>query len=391
VGFEFATATRIIFGPGSVGEVGAACAGFCPDGPVLVATGSSHDRALPVLVQLDERQIPYTLFPVTSEPTFDMIRDGLAKARRQGCRVVVGIGGGSVIDAGKAIAILLSNGGDPLEYAEVIGHGKTFRQRSVPYVAIPTTAGAGAEVTRNAVIGSPEHRVKVSLRSPLMLPWLAVVDPGITHSLPPDVTAATGVDALTQLIEPFVSKRANPFVDGLCREGMGRVARSLRRAYENGKDSTAREDMSLAALFGGLALANAGLGAVHGFAAPVGGAFSAPHGAVCASLLPHVIAANVRALQARDPGSSSLQRYEEIARILTGRRDAGALDVAAWTGDLCRSLSIRTLSAYGLSEADFPALMEKAEVASSMQGNPIRLTDTEMKAVLAKALAGGPP
>ena len=232
---------------------------------------------------------------------------------------MIGLGGGSAIDAAKAIAALAANGGDPLDYLEVVGRGRSLTQPSLPCIAIPTTAGTGAEVTRNAVLASPEHGIKASLRSATMLPRLALVDPELTYSLPAAVTASTGLDALTQLIEPFTSSKANPLTDALCREGMMRAARSLRTAYEDGRDAAAREDMALASLFGGLALANAGLGVVHGFAGPVGGTFHAPHGAVCAAFLPHVMAVNARALRTRQPGSAALARYDEIARILTGQ------------------------------------------------------------------------
>ena len=196
---------------------------------------------------------------------------------------------------------MLTNRGDVLEYLESVGPGKALTDRPAPFIAIPTTAGTGSEVTRNAVLTSPEHRAKVSLRSPLMLPTVALVDPELTYGLPPAVTAATGMDALAQLIEPFVCSRANPVTDSLCVEGMRRVARSLRKAFEGGPNEPARLDMAIASLFGGMALANAGLGAVHGLAGPIGGMFpGAAHGAVCAALLPHVVTANLIALRARD-------------------------------------------------------------------------------------------
>src|SRR5208282_5705063 len=227
-------------------------------------------------------------------------------------------GGGSAIDAAKAIAAMLTNKGELLDYVEIIGRGKPLTQPSAPFIAVPTTAGTGSEVTRNAVLASPEHRVKVSLRSPLMLPRVAVVDPELTYALPPAITASTGLDALTQLIEPFVCARANPMVDALCIEGIRRAARSLREVVHQNPGKSAREDMALASLFGGIALANAGLGAVHGFAGPMGGMFAAPHGALCAALLPGVMAANVAALRRRQPGGEGLRRYDEIARLLTG-------------------------------------------------------------------------
>ena len=254
------------------------------------------------------------------------------------CDVIIGLGGGSAIDTGKAIAALLTNPGDPLDYLEVIGRGQALHATPLPYIAIPTTAGTGSEVTRNAVLASPEHRVKVSLRSPLMLPRVAIVDPELTYSLPPAITASTGLDALTQLIEPYTCNSPNPLVDAICREGMQRAARSLKRAYQDGNDVAAREDMSIAALFGGLALANAKLGAVHGFAGPLGGLFPAPHGMICARLLPLIVEANVRALQERKPNTSVLQRYAEVAQLLTGRSTAGASDAIEWLhATLCRS------------------------------------------------------
>ncbi len=219
-----------------------------------------------------------------------------------------------------------------------------------------------------------------------MLPRLALVDPELTHTLPPPVTASTGLDALTQVVEPFVSHRANPLTDAVCREGMRRAARSLRRAYQQGDDAAAREDMALTSLFGGLALANAKLGAAHGFAGPLGGMFPAPHGAVCGRLLPHVVAINVRALQERRPESAALHRYDEVAQILTGSGSATADDGVAWVQELCDALEVPPLAAYGVTEEDFPALIEKGSVSSSMQGNPIRLTPDEMWEILARAL-----
>ena len=298
--FEFATATRILFGAGTLQEVGplAAEMGHQP----LLVCGRSAERSHPLLDLLSAQGLDGVLFSVSGEPTTQVARQGAQRARDEECDIVIGLGGGSVLDTGKAIAALLTNGGDPLDYLKVIGSGQPLTMPSAPFIAIPTTAGTGAEVTRNAVLRSPEHRVKVSLRSPLMLPRLALVDPELTQSLPPAVTASTGLDALTQVLEPYVSRRANPLTDALCREGMHRAARSLCRAYESGDDAKAREDMALASLFGGLALANAGLGAVHGFAGPLGGMFPAPHGALCASLLPHVMKVNVRSLQERDLG-----------------------------------------------------------------------------------------
>ena len=382
--FEFATATRIIFGTGTLREAGSIAAEM--GHRALVVTGRSTERAAPLLDALTAQGVEAVTFSVSGEPTTEVARQGTERARAADCDLVIGFGGGSALDSGKAIAALLTNGGVPLDYLEVIGQGKPLTQPAAPYIAIPTTAGTGAEVTRNAVLLSPEHRVKVSLRSPLMLPRLALVDPELTYSLPPGVTASTGLDALTQVLEPYVSLKANPLTDALCREGMRRAARSLRRAYEHGDDPAAREDMALTSLFGGLALANAKLGAVHGFAGPLGGMFPGPHGAICARLLPHAVAVNVRALQERSPASPALRRYDEVAQILTGDDGATASDGVAWVAELCQALQVPPLSSYGLTREDFPAVIPKASVSSSMKGNPIQLTSEELAEILTRAL-----
>jgi alcohol dehydrogenase class IV len=382
--FEFATATRIIFGPGTLREIGPIAASMGRRALVVVGCGAEY--AAPLFDQLDEAGIEHVTYCVEGEPTVEVALKGVDRARAERCGLVIGFGGGSAIDTGKAISALLTNPGDPLDYLEVIGRGQALTQPAAPYVAIPTTAGTGAEVTRNAVLAVPEHRVKVSLRSPLILPRIALVDPELTYSLPPQVTAYTGLDALTQVIEPFVSIKANPLTDAICREGIRRAGRSLRRAYSDGGDAAAREDMALAALFGGLALANAALGGVHGFAGPFGGMFDAPHGAVCAALLPHVMAANIAALRARQPESLALRRFGEVARLLTGSETATAGDGAAWVEELCAVLNVPGLSSYGAAQADFPALIEKAARSSSMKGNPIALTTDELESILERAL-----
>jgi len=381
--FEFATATRIIFGQDSIEEVGPIAADM--GHRVFVVTGRAPGRAGQLVEELKTRGLRTFTFSVPGEPTTATVLEGVEQARDARSDLVIGIGGGSVLDTGKAIAALRTNSGNLLDYLEIVGRGKQILQAPAPYIAIPTTAGTGAEVTRNAVIGSPEHGVKVSMRSPLMLPRLAVIDPLLTLSMPPPLTAFTGLDALTQLMEAFVSNNTNPLTDGICREGMGRAARSLRKAFQDGKDQAAREDMAVASLFGGLALANAKLGAVHGFAGPLGGMFPAPHGAICGLLLPHVMEANVHALRTRAPGSPALARYEEVAQILTGVPTARAADGVTWVQDLCAIFKMPPLSAYDLKEKDFPGVVEKVRRASSTKGNPIMLTDTELTQILEKA------
>ncbi len=381
--FEFATATRIVFGAGKLKEIGAIAAGF--GRRALVVVGANADRAHGLLDQLAAKTIDCVLFNVPSEPTIKLAQQGVVLAQLHGCEMVISYGGGSVIDAGKAIAALATNLGQPLDYLEVIGAGQPLKQAPLPFIAIPTTAGTGSEVTRNAVLKSTQQHVKVSLRSPLMLPKVALVDPDLLAGLSADIAAATGMDALTQVIEPYVCNKANPMSDAFCREGIQRAARSLRKMVE-APDAAAREDMALTSLFGGLALANAGLGAVHGFAAPLGGMFAAPHGAVCAQLLPPVWQANVQALRERQPDSPILQRYAEAARWLTGNASATADDGARWLYDLRAALHIPTFTAYGMTTADVPGLAEKAAAASSMQANPIKLTAEALTQILAEAM-----
>jgi alcohol dehydrogenase class IV len=382
--FEFATATRIVFGNGKLRELGM----LAPDlgRRALLVCGKTAGRAARVAELLKSAGVAVTSFSVPGEPTIPLVEQGTQTARAAQCDVVVSFGGGSVIDAGKAIAAMLTNEGELLDYLEVIGRGRTLTKASAPFVAIPTTAGTGAEVTRNAVLASPAQRVKVSLRSALMLPTVALIDPELTYDLPPTLTASTGLDALTQLIEPFTCNRANPMTDALCREGLVRVGRALRLAYREGRNAAAREDMAVASLFGGLALANAGLGAAHGFAAPIGGMFPAPHGAVCAALLPHVMAANLAALRAQAPQSEALTRYTEVAHLLTGSLRVRADDGVTWVRELVRELKIPSLGAYGILPAHIGALVEKAAQASSMKANPIQLTPERLAGVLAAAL-----
>lgn len=385
--FELAAPPRILFGEGRVAEAGALAAALGSRALLVEGASGRGERLVPLLrehgVALAVRA------QVAAEPSITLIERMVAEARAARCDVVVAIGGGSVIDAAKAVAALLTNHGNLLDYLEVVGRGKRLAERAAPLIAIPTTAGTGAEVTRNAVLMVEERRVKVSLRSPLMLPAVALVDPELTYALPPAITASTGMDALTQCIEPFVSPHANPLTDGFAREGMSRAARSLRAAFGDGGDVDARRDMAVASLCGGLALANAKLGAVHGFAAPLGGMFPVPHGVACARLLPPVVEANIAALRERAPSSPALARYDEVACVLTSHPKARAEDAVPWLHDLAAALEIPPLSAYGLTSGDIPDVCAQARRASSMQGNPIVLTDAELAFVLGGAMGRG--
>jgi alcohol dehydrogenase class IV len=329
---------------------------------------------------------PFAAFSITREPTTDSLVRMARKAREQECDYVVACGGGSVIDAGKALAALLTNTGELMDYLEVIGKGNPLSESPAPCIAIPTTAGTGSEVTRNAVLLSPEHKVKVSMRHREMLPDVALIDPELTVSMAPEITAGTGLDAFTQLLEAFVSSRANPLTDSICREGLKRAARALPRAYVNGEDLEARSDMAIAGLFGGLALANAGLGAVHGFAGPIGGMFSAPHGMVCASLLTRVFETNIRALEERAADHPSREKYREAARIITGRLDATPSDALEWITQCCAQLHVPGLETFGITPRDFPDIVKKALNAGSMKGNPVPLSDKELTGILQNSL-----
>ena len=382
--FEFTAPARIIFGAGAVNDVGAAAKEF--GRRALVVTGRNANRAEPLLKILRECSVRAATFSVAGEPEISTVESGVALAKAERCELVIGLGGGSALDAAKAIAAMLTNDGELLDYVEVIGRGKALTKMSAPFIAIPTTAGTGSEVTRNAVLASPAHRVKVSLRSPLMLAKVALVDPELTCDLPPALTASTGLDALTQLIEPFVCTRANPMTDALCVGGIRRAARSLRAAFTNEQNKSAREDMAWASLFGGLALANAGLGAVHGFAGPIGGMFPAPHGAICAALLPHVMAANIHALRQRAANSKALRRYDEVARLLTGHAQATADDGVKWARELVTDLQIPRLCNYGIQREHVADLVAKAAQASSMKANPLALTADELAETLRQAI-----
>lgn len=382
--FEFATAGRILFGEGMLARAGTLVTELGTR--VLVVGGGTPERVEPLLCLLAHKKLPVSTFAIKGEPSVDVALDGVEQALGFDADLVIGMGGGSPIDAAKAIAALLTNPGDPYEYLEVIGRGRPLANPAAPIVAIPTTAGTGAEVTRNAVLAAPDQKVKVSLRHASMLPDVALVDPELTYNKPPPVTASTGLDALTQCLEPFVSHLATPLTDGFCREGMKCAARSLRRVFVDGSDVDSRRDMALASLCGGLALANAKLGAVHGFAGPVGGMFDAPHGAVCARLLPFVMEANVRALEERVPDSPALARYQEVAAILTGDSDATVADGVAWVQKLGEELGAPGFATYGMEKSDLAEVVAKAMPSSSMKGNPIALTESELTAVLASAL-----
>lgn len=378
--FEFATSNRIIFGTGALTKLASAAPQLGHH--ALIVSGSGSVSLDPLLDVLKHAGIESDIFRIGKEPDIPTVEAGVRLGKSAGCDFVIGFGGGSSLDGAKAVAAMLNNSGELLDYLEVIGGGKEIPNPSLPMIAIPTTAGTGTEVTRNAVISSPEAHVKVSMRSVKMIPRLALVDPELTYSMPPSVTASTGMDALTQLIEAYVSLRANPMTDAIAREGIQRGGRSLLAAYQNGANPQARENMAIASLFGGIALANSGLGAVHGFAGPIGGMFDAPHGVICACLLPAVMKVNAIALDKADDGGEGKRRYREVAQMLTGAKDGSISEGVAWVAALATDLSIPGLHEMGIEKHDFPAIIEKAKVSSSMKSNLVRLSDDQLLTIL---------
>ena len=378
--FEFSTASRIIFGSGKLDSIGVIASELGKN--AFIVSGCPKSISNRLCSTLETFGIRYSSIKIDQEPTIDEIETIIEIVKQFSPDMVIGIGGGSAIDSAKATASLITNPGEITDYLEVIGLGKPLVNPSLPLIAIPTTSGTGAEVTKNAVLASPKHNVKVSLRSPYLLPKIALVDPELTVSVPPAITAFTGLDALTQLIEPFTCIDPNPITDVLCRDGIQRISRSIYQAHDNGADLHAREDLSLASLFSGLALANAKLGAVHGFAGAIGGIIQAPHGAICASLLSNTMEANIKALSERAPSHQVLERYEAIAKILLEHPSATAKDGVQWVRNFCNHAKIPSLSAYGLSEVNFDDILEKAMKSSSMKGNPITLSKTELCNIL---------
>jgi alcohol dehydrogenase class IV len=372
--FDFATVDRLMFGAGRAAELPTVLAEL--GSRALVCTGAHPERHAELLSSLT---LPHTVSTVDGEPTVDRARTVTTAAREHGADVVVGIGGGSVLDLAKTVAMLLGNGGDPLDYMEVVGQGRPVTRPPVPFVALPTTAGTGSEVTANAVLTAPERGVKASVRSPLMLARVALVDPLLTVDCPPAVTASSGLDALTQCLEPLVSVRANPVTDALAREGLRRAGCGLRRAYADGTDIAARTDMAVCALSGGMALANAKLGAVHGFAGVLGALTGVPHGMACAAFLVPVVEANLRALRDRQPDSPAVERYADAARLLTGDPTATTADGLDWLRETVAQLHVPPVA---VEPAQAASVVQGVARASSTQGNPIELTEDELEAIL---------
>jgi alcohol dehydrogenase class IV len=384
VRFDLAVPGDIRFGAGRVSEVPGVLADLGAS-RVLVVTGRTTTRADGIRSALKDADISSVVFGVATEPSVERVHAGLDLLLETSCDAVLGFGGGSALDVAKAVAVLATSGTDLMDHLEIIGAGRPLERPGLPCVAVPTTAGTGSEVTRNAVLSG--GGVKASLRSPLLLPRVAVVDPDLLVGVPRPTIAASGMDALSQLLEPLLSQRAHPFTDALARDGIRRSARSLRRAYQEGmEDSGVREDLAMASLFSGICLANSGLGVVHGLAAALAARLSAPHGAVCAATLAAAVDVNLRALRERAPEHPALPRITEVATLLTGRSDATAEDAIAWLQELTGALSIPGLASYGLGHDGIDAVVAAAQNASSMRGNPIKLSDQEVSEIVTRSL-----
>lgn len=390
--FVFYSVAQVLFGRGLFERIGDLAAER--GRRVLLLTNAGQpgdgrvvDRALGLLAG---GGVSTSCYRQRGEPTVEQIEQALAVARQNGCDGVIGLGGGSALDAAKAVAALLANGGSPLDYMEVIGRGQKLTRPAVPWIAVPTTAGTGAEATRNAVIGAPERSFKASLRSEFLLASLALIDPALAVDVPAAVTASSGMDALCQLIESYTSNQAQPITDALALDGIRRAARWLTRAVADGHDLDAREQMALAAFVSGVALTNAGLGAVHGFAAPTGACYPIPHGTVCALLLPPVIEANAAALRSQSPNHETLRKYETLGRVLTGRDElSGEAAIAAaveFLRDLVSRFQIPGLSHFGIQASGFADLVGRARKSSSMRYNPVELSVDALHEILYKAL-----
>ena len=333
-----------------------------------------------LLADLRAHGLAVTSLPSSGEPDLPGLMAARATLAPFAPDVILALGGGATIDLAKALAALLPASGDLIRHFEVVGAALPLDAPPLPLIALPTTAGTGAEATKNAVIAIPSHRVKVSLRDDRMMPAVALVDPALTDHCPRAVTLASGLDALTQVIEPYLCTRATPFTDALCRDAIPAALPALMRLMQ-AEDQAARDTMARVSLFGGLALANAGLGAVHGFAGPLGGQIGAPHGVICGRLLPEVLAENRAALPAGHP---TLSRFAEVERWLAAALEAsdGIEALRAWIN----AQNLPRLGALGLTEAGFPAAITAARQASSMKANPVALSDGQLVAILTRAL-----
>lgn len=375
--FHFSSRTEIRFGRGEARK-------SVPDlaqlgNRVLLVHGATAKRAAWIIDALEVAGCHVSCCAVPSEPDIALIMSGVAAAREIDAQAVIAIGGGAVIDAGKAIAALVPATRPLLDHLEVVGQGLPLDADALPFAAIPTTAGTGAEVTRNAVIAVTDARRKVSLRDARMLPRIAIIDPSLTDGCPRAVTLASGLDAITQVIEPFLSTGANPLTDALCLSVIESGPRALKTLMDH-EDPDARDAMAWTSLCGGLALANAGLGVVHGLAGPLGGLSGACHGAICGALLPHGLTAN--AVQATGETAHRINRVREcLANVLSTSPDNAFRFLDEWS----RNAGLPGLDSQGVTEAHRKSAAQMAASSSSMKANPVLLSNATLIEIMEKA------
>ncbi len=379
--FVFQTAGRVIFGIDSIKQLSGQIKNFGRK-VYVISSQSSH---LEDLLREELSWCDLLIVPSHHEPDLIEVTRLSKSAQEFAPDCLIGIGGGSAIDIAKAVAAFSTNHHSPLSYLEVVGDARPLENLPTPVIAIPTTAGTGSEVTKNAVIGIPDRKIKVSLRSEKILPKIALIDPKLTLTLNPLISAYTGMDALTQLIEPYLSQKSNPFTDMLCVEGIRRVPEALIKVMENGSDIHSRSEMSYASLMGGMALANAGLGAVHGFAGVLGGMYSAPHGLICAMLLPAVFSINYEYISHNKMNSCLIDKMNKVSSILTRKSSAQARHGIDWLYQFSEKLGIPKLCDLGIQKADFPEIVKNAKLSSSMKGNPVQLPDEALYKILDSA------
>ncbi|EAS42364.1 alcohol dehydrogenase [Photobacterium profundum] len=376
--FQFMTSSRIVFGEGALINSFSTLNQFGYS--VLLVTGKDNQRSEPLVNYLKQQNMRYQQVAVLGEPLIAMIEEMAAMGRRFRPDMVISIGGGSVLDAGKALAALIPNQGSVYDYVEVVGRNVPLQAKPLPFIAIPTTSGTGSEVSKNAVLRSAQENVKVSLRSADMLPDLAIIDPTLTYGMDPVLSGCCGMDAFTHLMEAYVCGAPNPLTDMVCEEGLRRLAGAIVPACE-GDDPRARSDMSFAAMLGGMALANAKLGAAHGLASSLGGRLNAPHGLITAQLAPYVMQENV--LAAREAGRADvLNRYRQLACILTSRTDADIADGITWTKRTLERLNLPSVSEYGLCDTMFDEVAEDALLSNAIKGNPLPLNKERLQGIL---------
>ena len=390
--FELLPTPQLYFGVKQFSKIGFLTNLFGSNALIVASESVFKNKRIQSLIneKLDENKIEYQSIFIKGEPDIDQIDKAVKFSIEQKSNVIIGLGGGSVIDAGKAISSINSNGGSAQDYMEVIGKGKKIKKEPLPYIAIPTTAGTGSEATKNAVILSKEHKLKTSIRSPLLLPKIAIIDPELMITLPPNITASTGLDALTQLIEAYTSNKSQPITDALAIMGIKKITESIIRVYEDGTDIQARSDMALGAYLSGVCLANAGLGAVHGFAGPIGGLLNIPHGIVCGALLAPTIEENIRTMISKVPYHHLLEKYVILGNLLVEfpfeSVKESIQNLIGFLTNLSLILNIPKFSSFGLKSELFNTIIQKAMNSSSMKYNPVKLNESQLGSILEKAL-----